>query len=452
MTLSIPTIDSDQWATRILRLFPRKWSSKAARKTGGVLWAVFKSLGLQMEITNQNLVYVFFATRILTATGEALDRVAADFFKAVYGYPQFVERAAGESDPSFRARIVQNLLMPGATRAAIIQMVTYFSGAAPRVIEPWRVQDTGAWDANSYWDVDTQDCPARFGNPALKYQAMIITQLPTIPGAKPFPFFAFDAASAWDQSFFLEATSDWMLTAARMDELINRTKVFGTTVWRDYNPKIQSLNPLASSYVIPEGNNSRDVVMFPAFNGPYSVMAVADWNCATAWSAKSSGAFKFKFSVPAPPGGGRVDWIAAPLRVSGFGQVAVRQDMTSFPLSRPGTFPKHNLFLSPSWNTTYWISSIDDSGATVQFSTPAPIAARLSYAWLPPALTGYEVIQPDTIQSVIAVPKGIKRYIALISPSWNTTFEISKNPTHLDVLFAQSPDAVHNLYWAIYPY
>lgn len=452
MGFNVPSFNSDEWAERILRLFPEKWSAPAARKTGGVLWGIFKALGLQLEVTNQNLVYAFLATRIMTATDEALDRVAQDYFGAAYGYPQFVTRSEGEPDSSFRGRIIANLFMPGATRAAMIQMVSYFSGATPRVIEPWRVQDTAAWDANSYFDADGPDFPARFGNPALKHQGAIITQLPTIPGAKPFPMFAFDGNSGWDASYFVTATSDWLLTASRMDELINRTKVFGTTVWRNYNPNLITTTPLVSSYHIPEGANSRDVIVYPPFHGPFSVMAVADWNSAASWTPTGGGKFKLKFSVPAPAGGGTVDWVGAPLLVPGFGQVFVRKDSVSFPLSRPASLPKHNLFVSPSWNTAYWISSIDDSGAILEFAVPAPANARLSYAWLAPSITGYEVVQPDTIQQIITVPANVKRYIALISPTWNTGFEIDKQRTHCDVLFAQSPDAVHNLYWAIYPY
>lgn len=90
------------------------------------------------------LLYVFAATqtRIKSSTGPFLDMTAFSFFGTT------VTRKAGESDPSFLARLLANLFQKKGTRAAIINAVTQATGYTPKVYEPWNTADTGGYGAS----------------------------------------------------------------------------------------------------------------------------------------------------------------------------------------------------------------------------------------------------------------------------------------------------------------
>lgn len=447
----ISTIDSDSWVKRILRLFPRKWSSDAARLEGGVLWALFKSLGLELEITNDNLIFVWQACRISMARGEALDLIAEDYFGQAYGFPQFVIRSEGESDADFRQRILDNMFLPAATRRAIHDVIVRFTGLEPRIVEPWRLQDTGAYDATSFFDVDTQANPSRYATPDLKYQAAIIATIPTIPGAKKFPFYTFDAGSGWDKSYFIQTRAQWLLTVQRMNDILERTKVYGTRIWLHSSSRVKTNKPLAGSYSVPRHAIHREVTLYPPFEGPYAVIATCNWNSKVSYERIHAGKFQLDFGTGAPVAAS-TDWMAAPLAsVPGWGKVPVEHGKNTFRVGQPAALKGYYLVATPSWNTKAWVTSVNSDSWDLQFSAPAPLNSYLSFAWMSPLKSNYEIIQPDSIESVISV-QATPPYVAFVLPSWNTSYKITKHPDHLDVSFAQSPDDAQNLYWAIYEY
>ncbi len=79
-------------------------------------------------------------TRMKTATDGWLDMFAGDFFGSS------LIRAAGQTDASFRARIIANLFRERATRNAIIRVLQDLTGRTPIVFEAERPADTGAWN------------------------------------------------------------------------------------------------------------------------------------------------------------------------------------------------------------------------------------------------------------------------------------------------------------------
>ena len=107
----------------------------------GPAWALANAFAL--------LNYVWLQTRIRTATGSWLDLIAQDFFGGR------VLRTAGQSDASFRATILANLLRPTSTRQALVQALTQLTGHVPQVLEPQRPLDVGAWDTLGGWDVSS---------------------------------------------------------------------------------------------------------------------------------------------------------------------------------------------------------------------------------------------------------------------------------------------------------
>lgn len=111
-------------------------------------------------------------TRILTATDGWLDMIAADFFGTS------IVRKANQTNASFRATIIANLLRERATRRAIVLVLTALTGRAPKVIEPQRPADTGAYAApNSGYGV-----AGAYGSTLLPYQAFVVAYRPASTG------------------------------------------------------------------------------------------------------------------------------------------------------------------------------------------------------------------------------------------------------------------------------
>ncbi|MFN3886151.1 MAG: hypothetical protein ACK4MG_04260 [Aquabacterium sp.] len=77
--------------------------------------------------------------RIRTATDGWLDMIASDFFGNT------LVRAVGQSDRSFRNRILVNLLRERATRNALRQVLLDVTGREPVIIEPTRPADCGGY-------------------------------------------------------------------------------------------------------------------------------------------------------------------------------------------------------------------------------------------------------------------------------------------------------------------
>lgn len=111
--------------------------------------------------------------RIATAGGAMLDIAAADYFGGA------LQRRAGEPDAAFSARIRANLLMPRATRAALIAAVTAETGRAPVVFEPFNATDTGGYGTNTLG----YNTRGGYGSLALAYQCFVTAYRPAVPGS-----------------------------------------------------------------------------------------------------------------------------------------------------------------------------------------------------------------------------------------------------------------------------
>lgn len=81
--------------------------------------------------------YLQLQTRISTATDVFLDIIATDYFGTR------IKRRPGQSDSSFRSKILLELVRPRVTRAAVIQALTDLTGRTPVVFEPRWATDTG---------------------------------------------------------------------------------------------------------------------------------------------------------------------------------------------------------------------------------------------------------------------------------------------------------------------
>lgn len=130
------TGDRGDMFSRLVALIPVSWfTSGYAAIRDALLQGAAQGLSWVYDM----LAFVRLQTRIATATGGFLDMISFDFF----GYTLL--RKAGQSDASFRARIIANIFRERGTRNAITKVLVQLTGRAPIIFEPQRPMDTGAY-------------------------------------------------------------------------------------------------------------------------------------------------------------------------------------------------------------------------------------------------------------------------------------------------------------------
>jgi len=449
---NLPTIDADAWAVRILDVFPEAWSNSASRNPGGEIYALMKAVGEELDIFNKNLQYVLDASRISTATDEALDRVAQDYYGPTAVAKQEIIRAPGEDDDTFRARIKASLLLPLGTRAAIIELITRLTGQAPRVMEPWNLNDTAAWDAFSYWDIDTVDNPSRYADPSLRGQGFVESPLPNFQGdGIPNPLWCYDEGACYDtfSAYWLDASSTWFLNIKKLDDLLNKTKVFVTRIWRRYLSQPLTSWALGGSKGVVEDALFTEIEVFPQFANTFSVIASANWNTSIDVDYISNSKFRLTFGTPPPPGGGSVDWLAAPVTVPGFATIPMNIGQTEMDITVVPELLGRNLFVSPNWNSSFWMTATDVENKSVEFDVPAPNFGQVSTVLIAQDKSGFESVEPGTVETIVNLDAKTP-YQAFVIPSWNTICEIDKSDDHITVKYSTPPTEAGIIFWGFH--
>lgn len=215
------TGDSDDFTARTRALLPPwfpDWSVSSV--VSGVIagWAAVAAILFGL------LSYVKAQTRILTASDAWLDIISYDYFGLR------VSRVYGESDSTFKTRIIKELLRTRNTRGAIIQQLLDTTGnTSSRVIESFNPADTGAWD-ECFWDVDSQKTPFRWaGN--YPYQFFVVTTAPFVVPFGNYPTPGYDVTGFWDTALYLIDSSPSLVGRQAVYDAINATKAAGTTAW-----------------------------------------------------------------------------------------------------------------------------------------------------------------------------------------------------------------------------
>jgi hypothetical protein len=129
------TGDSADILNRVRKLIPRRWFAFGATIRDAVLGGLSDSAAWCYS-------WITFArqqSRIATSSGIFLDIIGWDFFGG-----RFVRRN-GESDSSWRPRILQEILRPRQTRAAIVLMLQQLTGRTPVIYEAWNTGDMGSY-------------------------------------------------------------------------------------------------------------------------------------------------------------------------------------------------------------------------------------------------------------------------------------------------------------------
>lgn len=243
----IQTIAPEQFAARLAGNFPPGWGSpQAVNQPAGVLHNVLLMLGTELTYLNAALQYADDATRVQTAQNDALDLASLDYFgSGAYAIP----RNSGESDASYRARLLGGMLPAGATRPAMYNALLAATGFPPRLIELWRPYDTGVIDGlpgagMMFLDVDTAVTPGRIADPGLRYQALIQCVLPLAQpfGNNPTPCMDFTIFTDSPGSSMIDTTPTGVNAQQQVYDAINRTKCEGTICWVQFVPAPSGLS------------------------------------------------------------------------------------------------------------------------------------------------------------------------------------------------------------------
>lgn len=213
--------DASDVFERLWRVMPR-WFG---RDHGATPVADALLTGPATALSDVHGLYTYAAqqTRIATATGGWLDLISRDFFGSD------IARLPTQGDDSFRAVIDSELFRPKATRPAIVEVLTALTGQAPRVFEPGRAADTGAYDVGGCG----YDVAGGWGLQDPQAQLFVEVARPRVPGVPNVSGYdksagGFDTASAleWNGSANQIEVTDAAIYAA-----IRRVKAAGVTVW-----------------------------------------------------------------------------------------------------------------------------------------------------------------------------------------------------------------------------
>lgn len=446
---TVEIFTADQWAQRLLRLYPNNWTGDAAKMAGGILYSLFNAPSSQYNFLQNGLDWLLNACRIATATDTALDAIANDYFGNVAPFEAVVVRQPGEPDSTFRQRIYDNLIQGGGTRADINRVVELLTGQAPRIIEPWNILDCGACDAVSFVDIDTPANPCRVGElvGSFHHQGIVESILPPYSGGNN-PVYCVDDGISCDRSFVLDPQPTWFLGEQELDLALNRVRMFATIIWRRYGFPVIANYARGNSSFPSSGVFTTAINLSPPSPQPLVVLASAGWNSSVGAYATDNGNFVITTAVPAP-GGEVLDWVAAPSTLAGFGRLSMTAGAFTASIAVP--IANDYLFITPSWPSNFWLTTQESTTASFIFDTPAPAGGYLNYGCF-----GYPNIGTKSVPSgqsaVMTVTFNVpisNPYQLMVLPAWDTQYFIVKSSTGFTVQFTTIPTANTFFNWGV---
>jgi hypothetical protein len=152
LTPEIETVDQAGFAARISGLIPFSWFD--GNDDTPVYNVVINGAAYPLAEMGALFQYALNQNRIGTATGVWLDRIAYDFFG-----PSFPRKSwntangttAYEQDDAYRARVIEQILAPKATRLGINDALVNLTGRSPVIIEAFNPNDCSAYSEASYY-------------------------------------------------------------------------------------------------------------------------------------------------------------------------------------------------------------------------------------------------------------------------------------------------------------
>ena len=449
---TIPPLSATDFTARLLSLYPRGWVGDDAKNPGGVAYAIFEGIGATLASFLSQMQFIANGLRIKLAYGTALDTISVDYF-GVDGLP----RNPGESDTSFRARILQTLLFPRVTRAAIQNAIEVATGITPRMGEPWSPGDCSSWDVHSYYGIDGPEniAPGRYGD-GIPYTAFIDITSPISTSSGGFPIYALDIGAAFDvgtAAFDLANGGGGVSVNTSFVSTVSATvqafKAFGITIGVRYTAN-GALNNTIGGVVASTTSSSQmaladTTITFTLQSWLQSFglwLEVLPW-LATCYFTERGVDFSVAASAPAPSGY-TVAWLAAiyessldiALRVG----VNAGQTSVACAFAIPsGTIP----VISTDWSTLSWITGFTSNSLNIALSVAGP--GNLDIIFLPGASL---TIPSGTAQITVDAVLPSAGYGLFATPSWQTTMAVYKGAGYFILSFGTAPSVDSTLYWA----
>ena len=222
------TGDLSDFVLRIRSVLPKRWFGDQAPN----LTAIITSIATPWTWLYGLLNYAVSQTRIRTASDNWLDLIALDFFGSD------LVRASGESDTSYRSRIQKTLLRTAASRSAIASCMEQLTGTEPRIFEPARCSDTGA-----YATVADQPVPpgcglaygvvGGWGSLNLPFQFFVTITRPPTPGVGLLPGYGTNAAGydAGSTAYFDLSMLPSQVTDEDIQNTLSKILPVNTVAW-----------------------------------------------------------------------------------------------------------------------------------------------------------------------------------------------------------------------------
>ena len=234
------TGDQSDFTARVKALLPNGWFRDATPVLDSVLAGISSAFASVYTL----ITYARLQTRISTATDGFLDLISLDFFGTT------LPRKSQEPDTAFLKRILAQLFLEKGTRRGMIRMLELLTGYTPKVFEPWRPADTGAYDVGTL----AYDVAGGYGSTDLPFQCFITVYRPTgqgIPNVAGYdvPTGAYDIGQI--EYISLEMIQG-AVTDADIYAAIDAFKPVGTIAW----VQIQNYVPNASVYTDESGFGS----------------------------------------------------------------------------------------------------------------------------------------------------------------------------------------------------
>ncbi len=454
--VNLPDLAATDFAARLLRLFPRGWLSDAAQTTGGAAYGTFLGIGTPLASLLSQVLFIANGTRVKTAYGTALDIISVDYFG-----PNGLPRNPGESDASFQKRILQMLLIPRVTRAAIQNAVQIIVGYAPRMAEPWTAGgDCAALDLNSYLGVDGTEniAPGRIGD-GLDFTGFMDVPIPVSGVTGGYPIYGIDIGAAIDVgTTALDIASLANNTApvagyeSQVMAQVQAFKAFGIQVGVRFTASAALSNTVSGSVLVPQSSNilqqENEGISFTMQSW---LQAFGVWTEVLPWLASTYITQRgISFTVTATataPSVATVGWTAAIFK--GPSPTALRvpvkpgQSSITCVLAIPaGTVP----ILMPDWNTVPYVTSTTPASIGVSVSNAG--SGNLDIIFLPGS-TASVAASATSVTVNATLPSS---YALYATPSWATTLSVAKTPTSFTLTFGTAaPVGGGTIYWSAQP-
>lgn len=415
----VSTISPEQFAQRMFTLFPYPWLGNQARIVTGIAYAIFLSIGTELNFISAQLYYAWTACRLQTATNGALDLFAMDYFG------NNLPRQPGESDTAYRARIQALLFQPQVTREAIVNAIEFaFPGIVIRPLEGWNPADTGYYAdgmdgyKGSYYDYDSVTIPSLWGDWQHRYRGYFEIQLPP---ATPlgYSLWGYNFGAAYDSQtgYFFQPVNELNSLIAQIELLINQITALGTQIWVKFVNGILSPFSTGGSYPIATGLIDYTLNL-PSATGFYLLFCQLNYPI-NVWQTGAT-ALTFNISTAAPtPSGTLLNFLAIENSQPGIGIASINQGDTGYQVSADAV---NNVVLFQGlWNDAAYYTGRSVNAINYAFPTPAPSGTQANYFKLPVSGQAFyqSVTEGDLTLTVDITVDALN--IPIVMANWATT-------------------------------